>query len=199
MKTNRTPPKSSANGAAKQDGFLPHTAPTKERRKPQPASDPKTVTPAERAALKRLVWAHDVRTAAECLDAAAQLQVDVDAFLTMANLLKRLPGAWSAEAARRIERAERVAVSKPKPGEFWTLKIEATADRKQIIKGLRKIHYKRGSQVSDAAIAAFMASMAFTIPEAISGAINCFARYREAEGFDMDSEGALKQLTGMAV
>lgn len=77
--------------------------------------------------------------------------------------------------------------------ERWQITLEATPARKRILRELRRRHF-RGVAINDDDIAAFMAELAFTVPQSLSRSVEALVRYREAEGFAGGEP--LDQLTG---
>lgn len=69
--------------------------------------------------------------------------------------------------------------------------LELTPPRKRILKEFRRRHFGH-VRISDCEIAAFMATLAFTMPHQLSAACNVAARYRDAEG----GVDAVSQITG---
>lgn len=65
------------------------------------------------------------------------------------------------------------------------ISISLGDEQKPVIDWIRRKHY-RGRKPSDAEIAKLFCRAAFCVPEAVSDAINCYARYRDAEGLEGD-------------
>ncbi|MCC6820609.1 MAG: hypothetical protein IT579_07765 [Verrucomicrobia subdivision 3 bacterium] len=79
--------------------------------------------------------------------------------------------------------------------EIWRIEVEATPARKRIIKEFNRRHVRR-KKLDEACVLTVLAHALFMVPERLSEALCCMARYRDQEGLDGDL--VFSNLTGAA-